>query len=93
MVRILGFLVGLGFVGVAAWSLLWGVAGALASHADRPEFDVSFVESTDFGLDPIGVRGIGEIGTCGVPAAIANAVFHATGKRVRDLPITPDKLL
>jgi xanthine dehydrogenase YagR molybdenum-binding subunit len=65
----------------------------LPTHADRPEFDVSFVESTDFGLDPIGVRGIGEIGTCGVPAAIANAVFHATGKRLRDLPITLEDLM
>lgn len=65
----------------------------LPTHADRPEFDVSFVESSDFGLDPIGVRGIGEIGTCGVPAAIANAVFHATGKRLRDLPITLEDLM
>jgi xanthine dehydrogenase YagR molybdenum-binding subunit len=65
----------------------------LPTHADRPEFDVSFIESTDFGLDPIGVRGIGEIGTCGVPAAIANAVFHATGKRLRDLPITLEDLM
>lgn len=43
--------------------------------------------------DSIGVKGIGEIGTTGVAAAIANAVFHATGIRVRDLPITLDKLL
>ena len=42
---------------------------------------------------PLGARGIGEIGITGVAAAIANAVFHATGKRVRDLPITLDKLL
>ena len=41
----------------------------------------------------MGARGIGEIGITGTGAAIANAVFHATGKRVRDLPITPDKLL
>jgi xanthine dehydrogenase YagR molybdenum-binding subunit len=65
----------------------------LPTHADRPEFDVSFVESTDFDLDPIGVRGIGEIGTCGVPAAIANAIFHATGKRLRDLPIRLEDLM
>ena len=44
-------------------------------------------------LDPIGVRGIGEIGICGVPAAISNAIFHATGKRLRDLPITLENLL
>jgi xanthine dehydrogenase YagR molybdenum-binding subunit len=43
--------------------------------------------------NPLGVKGLGEIGIVGVPAAIANAVYHATGKRVRDLPITLDKLL
>ena len=42
---------------------------------------------------PIGGRGIGELGATGVAAAVANAVFDATGKRIRDLPITPDKLL
>jgi xanthine dehydrogenase YagR molybdenum-binding subunit len=41
----------------------------------------------------LGARGIGEIGVTGAPAAVANAIFHATGKRVRDLPITPDKLI
>ena len=65
----------------------------LPTHADRPEFDISFVDEADFGLDPIGVRGIGEIGTCGVAAAIANAIFHATGKRLRDLPITLEDLM
>ena len=65
----------------------------LPTHADRPEFDISFIEAPDYGLDPIGVRGIGEIGTCGVPAAIANAIFHATGKRLRDLPITLENLM
>ena len=44
-------------------------------------------------VDPAGVKGIGEIGITGAAAAIANAVYHATGVRVRDLPITPDKLL
>lgn len=42
---------------------------------------------------PLGVKGMGELGMVGIPAAIANAVFHATGKRIRELPITPDKLL
>ena len=65
----------------------------LPTHADRPEFDISFVDVPDYGLDPIGVRGIGEIGACGVPAAIANAIFHATGKRLRDLPITLENLM
>jgi xanthine dehydrogenase YagR molybdenum-binding subunit len=44
-------------------------------------------------LNPLGAKGLGEIGVVGTAAAIANAVFHATGKRVRDLPITLDKLL
>jgi xanthine dehydrogenase YagR molybdenum-binding subunit len=65
----------------------------LPTHADRPEFDISFVDTPDYGLDPIGVRGIGEIGTCGVPAAIANGIFHATGKRMRELPITLEDLI
>lgn len=63
------------------------------THADRPDFDISFIDGEDFGLDPIGVRGIGEVGTCGVPAAIANAIYHATGKRLRDLPITLEMLM
>lgn len=63
------------------------------THADRPDFDITFIDSPDYGLDPVGVRGIGEIGACGVPAAIANAIFHATGTRVRDLPITVEDLM
>lgn len=63
------------------------------THADRPEFDISFLERPDYALDPIGVREIGEIGACGVPAAIANAIHHATGKRLRALPITLEALL
>jgi len=65
----------------------------LPTHADRPDFDITFIDVPDYGLDPIGVRGIGEIGTCGVPAAIANAIYHATGKRLLDLPITLESLL
>jgi xanthine dehydrogenase YagR molybdenum-binding subunit len=63
------------------------------THADIPQIDVEFVGEPDFDFNPIGARGIGEIGITGIAAAIANAVYHATGKRVRDLPITPDKLL
>ncbi len=62
-------------------------------HADAPEMDVVWVDEQDPHVNPIGVKGIGEIGNTGSAAAIANAVYHATGKRVRDLPITPDKLL
>jgi xanthine dehydrogenase YagR molybdenum-binding subunit len=58
-----------------------------------PAIDVIFIDEQDPYVNEIGVKGIGEIGITGVAAAIANAVFHATGKRVRDLPITLDKLL
>jgi xanthine dehydrogenase YagR molybdenum-binding subunit len=65
----------------------------LPTHADVPVFDISFIDSADCHLDKFGARGIGEIGICGVPAAIANAIFHATGRRLRDLPITIENLL
>ena len=61
--------------------------------ADIPELDVAAVEEDDQNFNSLGARGIGEIGITGVPAAIANAVYHATGKRIRDLPITPEKIL
>ena len=62
-------------------------------NADIGTLDVSFVEENDPYVNPIGVKGIGEIGITGVAAAIANAVYNATGVRVRELPITLDKLL
>jgi xanthine dehydrogenase YagR molybdenum-binding subunit len=62
-------------------------------NRDVADIDVLFVDERDPYVDPIGVKGIGEIGTTGVAAAIANAVYHATGVRVRDLPITLDKVL
>jgi xanthine dehydrogenase YagR molybdenum-binding subunit len=62
-------------------------------NADVPELGVIFVEEPDMNFNPLGVRGIGEIGITGVAAAIANATYHATGIRVRDLPIVPEKLL
>jgi len=62
-------------------------------NADVGTIDVAFVDENDTRFNPLGARGIGEIGITGVPAALANAVFHATGTRVRDLPITLDKLL
>ena len=59
----------------------------------RSALGTALVEEVDEHANPIGVKGIGEIGIVGVAAAVANAVYHATGKRVRDLPITIDKLL
>jgi xanthine dehydrogenase YagR molybdenum-binding subunit len=62
-------------------------------NADVPDIQVIFVDERDDEINPLGVKGVGEIGIVGTAAAIANAVYHATGKRVRDLPITIDKLL
>ncbi len=65
----------------------------IPSNLDVPKIDVHFIGKPDPHISPIGARGIGEIGITGVAAAVANAVFNATGIRVRDLPLTPDKLL
>jgi xanthine dehydrogenase YagR molybdenum-binding subunit len=62
-------------------------------NADVHDIEVIFVDEPDAIVNPLGIKGIGEIGIVGVAAAIANAIYHATGKRVRDLPITLDKLL
>jgi len=62
-------------------------------HADVPHIEVLFVNKPDLIVNPIGSKGIGEVTMFGFSAAIANAVFHATGKRIRELPITPDKLI
>ncbi|HEV7920357.1 MAG TPA: xanthine dehydrogenase family protein molybdopterin-binding subunit [Thermoanaerobaculia bacterium] len=62
-------------------------------NADIPPIDVILVEEDDPHVNPIGAKGIGEIGIVGVAPAIANAVYHATGKRVRDLPVTIEKVL
>ena len=62
-------------------------------NADVHDIQVIFVDEPDNVVNPLGVKGLGEIGIVGVAAAIANAIYHATGKRVRDLPITLDKLM
>ena len=56
------------------------------AHADISDIDVIFVDEPDDKASPIGVKGLGEIGIVGTGAAVANAIYHATGKRVRDLP-------
>jgi xanthine dehydrogenase YagR molybdenum-binding subunit len=62
-------------------------------NADIQSIDVTFVDYPDLAFNPLGIRGIGEIGITGVPAALSNAIYHATGRRLRDLPMTLDKLL
>ncbi len=62
-------------------------------NADIHSIETIFVEEDDTIVNPLGVKGMGELGMVGIPAAIANAIFHATGKRVRDLPISPEKLM
>jgi len=61
--------------------------------ADVNELDVIFVPGEDRQFNPLGAKGLAEIAICGVAPAIANAIYHATGKRVRELPITLEKLL
>lgn len=65
----------------------------IATCADVQDIDAVWLEETDPHLNPMGAKGIGEIGITGTAAAIGNAVHHATGRRIRDLPITPAKLL
>jgi xanthine dehydrogenase YagR molybdenum-binding subunit len=62
-------------------------------NADIPDLQVILVAEDDERVNPLGIKGIGEIGIVGMNAAVANAVFHATGVRLRDLPVRPEKLL
>ena len=62
-------------------------------HADIPHQDVIFLDETDPISSPMKAKGVGELGICGVAAAVANAIYNATGVRVRDYPITLDKLI
>jgi xanthine dehydrogenase YagR molybdenum-binding subunit len=65
----------------------------IAACADVQDIDAAWIDEEDAHLNPMGAKGIGEIGIVGTAAAVANAVYHATGRRIRDLPITPAKLL
>jgi xanthine dehydrogenase YagR molybdenum-binding subunit len=65
----------------------------VATNADAPEIDVTFLDYPDKVLNPLGVRGVGEIGLAGIAAAITSAVYHATGVRVRQLPVRIENLL
>ncbi len=97
-----GIVMGMGMA-VAEESMLDHNLGRFMNHnlaeyhvpvnADIHDIDVIFVDEHDDKASPIGVKGLGEIGIVGTAAAIANAIYHATGKRIRELPITPDKLL
>ena len=62
-------------------------------NADVPAVDIHFVGPPDYRFNPLGARGVGEIGNTGSAAAIGNAIYHAVGVRIRELPITPDKIL
>jgi xanthine dehydrogenase YagR molybdenum-binding subunit len=65
----------------------------VATNADHPNIDVTFLDYPDYKLNPIGARGVGEIGLAGIAASITNAVYHATGKRVRNLPVRIEDLI
>jgi len=65
----------------------------IPAHADVPVIDVAFVEDRDDQINVLGVKGLGELPATGVAPAIANAVHHATGRRIRDLPIRPEMLI
>jgi xanthine dehydrogenase YagR molybdenum-binding subunit len=65
----------------------------VATNADIHDIDVIFVEEDDRIVSRLGAKGVGEIGIVGVAAAVSNAIFHATGRRLRSTPMTPDKVM
>jgi xanthine dehydrogenase YagR molybdenum-binding subunit len=62
-------------------------------NADVPDIDIPLIDEQDPYVNPLGIKGLGELPVVGVAAAIANAVYHATGKRIRDLPLRLEKLI
>jgi xanthine dehydrogenase YagR molybdenum-binding subunit len=101
--QILGAVVGGIGMGLHEETLLDNNLGRYMNHdlaeyhvpvsADVGDIEVIFVDEHDEAVNALGAKGVGEIGIVGVPAAVANAIYNATGKRVRDFPITLDKLL
>ena len=84
----------------ASWDSRFGrvMNGNLAEYlvpvnADVKELEALFVPSDDRNFNPLGVKGVAELGMCGVAPAIVNAIYHATGLRVRTLPVRPEVLL
>jgi xanthine dehydrogenase YagR molybdenum-binding subunit len=65
----------------------------VAVHADIPQQTVIFLDTTDAASTPLKAKGVGELGICGVAPAIANAIYNATGARIRDYPMTLDRVL
>jgi xanthine dehydrogenase YagR molybdenum-binding subunit len=65
----------------------------IPAHADVPAIEIGWIDEQDSRVNPLGVKGIGELGVVGTAAAIANAVWHATGVRYRSLPLTPSRVL
>ncbi len=91
--------IGMGLLEQAEWDARYGrvMNANLAEYfvpvnADVVETEALFVPSEDLNFNPLGAKGLAELALCGVAPAIANAVYHATGKRIRHLPITPEKL-
>ena len=63
------------------------------THADIVDLDAIFLDEADDKANPMGIKGVGELGICGAGAAVANAIYNACGVRLRDFPMTPDKVL